>query len=147
MSKSSTANSRYCGKPCKDCDGKKGPNQRCDLRCYRCALTFKRRTKQQSHARRVQSTYGITGAEYALLLASQDGRCALCRRARGTVKRLAVDHDHALEQDNKATRESVRGLLCGPCNDILGHARDEPAFFERAADYLRHPPAQRVLNE
>lgn len=85
----------------------------------------------------VQKTYGLGEGDYARLLAYQAGRCWICRRATGATKRLAVDHDHKTEK--------VRGLLCGPCNQLLGHVRDDPEVLIRAAQYLLHPPAQRAL--
>lgn len=75
--------------------------------------------------------------DYDRLYAAQDGRCAICRRATGKTRRLSVDHDHATGK--------VRGLLCRPCNQMLGHARDEELFFMRAWLYLNDPPADSVL--
>jgi hypothetical protein len=107
----------------------------------RCATHHRKRTraaKLAAHSRRVEAIYGITGEQYAALLSYQGGRCAICQRATGASKRLAVDHDHATGK--------VRGLLCGRCNrDVLGHLRDDPAALRRAADYLEKPPADQVL--
>nr|WP_279494490.1 endonuclease VII domain-containing protein [Actinocrispum wychmicini] len=87
----------------------------------------------------MQATYGITAEQYAALYTLQGGRCAICRRATGRGKRLAVDHNHATGE--------VRGLLCKPCNrDVLGHLRDDVSAFERAIAYLTDPPALRMLN-
>lgn len=36
-------------------------------------------------------------------------------------------------------------LACGPCNKLLGHLRDDPAAFRRAAHMLEDPPAVRAL--
>lgn len=80
------------------------------------------------------ATYGLSEGDYEALYAAQDGRCAICRRATGRVKRLAVDHDHKTGK--------VRGLLCGTCNKMLGHARDEPEFFTRGREYLLNPPME-----
>lgn len=44
-------------------------------------------------------------------------------------KNLDVDHCH--------DSGKVRGVLCNPCNVILGHARDRPDLLESAAKYLR----------
>jgi hypothetical protein len=41
----------------------------------------------------------------------------------------------------------VRGLLCTPCNKMLGHARDNTRMFARAIEYLVNPPAQKVIYE
>lgn len=102
----------------------------------RCAEHARARRKALSEARwgaRILSTYGITPEEYWALYEAQGGKCYLCQRATGARKRLAVDHDHATG--------FVRGLLCSPCNKILGHARDEQSFFLRAVAYLNNPPA------
>jgi hypothetical protein len=55
------------------------------------------------------------------LLASQDGRCAICRSACGTGRRLAVDHDHATGR--------IRGLLCFRCNTSLARYEEYAAEF------------------
>lgn len=90
-----------------------------------------------NHEKRVAETYGLEPGQYDLLLAAQDGACAICRRKPG-AKRLAVDHDH--------TTEEVRGLLCKACNrDVLGHLRDDTEALQRAIEYLNDPPARRVL--
>jgi len=69
------------------------------------------------------------------LLRAQDGKCAICgvseghRSRRGTVCRLAVDHDH---QTGK-----VRGLLCNNCNRGLGRFKDSVENLEAALRYLK----------
>ncbi|MEU7570352.1 endonuclease VII domain-containing protein [Micromonospora sp. NPDC049240] len=136
---------RHRGKPCADCGKKKGPNQQTDLRCYRCGLAKRRERRDRAHAGRVEQTYGITGDEYLTVLAHQGGRCAICRRAKGLKRKLAVDHDHALEKE-KGSRASVRGLLCSPCNSVLAHFRDDIEALLRAIEYLRNPPAREALN-
>ena len=63
------------------------------------------------------SSYGLGGADYAVLLATQGDACALCFRpfdAEGC--RPVIDHDHH--------SGVVRGLLCQGCNLRIG-------FFER----------------
>lgn len=75
--------------------------------------------------------YGLTSEEYWKVYEYQGGKCAICQRATGKRKKLSVDHDHSTGE--------VRMLLCTRCNRMLGHLRDEPEAFERAADVLRHP--------
>ncbi len=78
--------------------------------------------------------YGITSEDYAHLLKSQNGLCAiydtpetaLCND--GSVRALAVDHDHVTE--------IIRGLLCRDCNLLLGKARDSIALLRTAIAYL-----------
>lgn len=93
----------------------------------------------RSHAKRVESTYGITGEQYWSLHEFQGGKCAICQRATGKTRRLSVDHDHATGK--------VRGLCCRPCNDMLGHLRDEIEAFERGAEYLRTTPAKQFFGD
>lgn len=88
--------------------------------------------KAANHEKRVQETYGLQRGEYAQLYQFQGGRCAICRRATGASKKLAVDHDHQTGE--------VRGETCSTCNRMLGHARDRIDFFERAISYLKYPP-------
>lgn len=106
----------------------------------RCATHWreeKKRRKEMAHENYVGKTYGLTSGQYDTLYAAQLKTCAICLRATGKTKRLAVDHDHATGE--------VRGLLCGPCNSMLAHARDSDMFFYRAANYLQRPPARRIL--
>ena len=91
---------------------------------------------------RVENVYGLLPGDYQGLHQWQGGRCAICQRATGRSKRLAVDHNHRLED---LGRVSVRGLLCSTCNQMLGHARDDVQFFVRAARYLLEPPAQKYF--
>lgn len=131
-------------RPCKDClklvelgELTKLPNRKIvpdsGGRCMTHWRAEKLRRKAAAHEKRVQNTYGLERGEYAQLYEFQGGRCALCRRATGASKRLAVDHDHATG--------AVRGLCCGVCNKwILGHARDSIAFFRRCIRYLDSTP-------
>jgi len=75
--------------------------------------------------------FRITPEQFDAMLVEQRGVCALCDRPERTLaKRLAVDHDHATSV--------VRGLLCGPCNVVLGYIENE-RWFARASAYLaRH---------
>lgn len=75
--------------------------------------------------------YGMTIAEFDALSETQGGRCWICE---GEPKgRLHVDHCHKTDM--------VRGLLCGPCNRMIGLAKDRTDVLERAIQYLERPPA------
>lgn len=106
----------------------------------RCATHHRSRrhtTKDKAWALRILQKYALLASEYWAIFRHQGEVCAICRRARGVVKKLSVDHDHETG--------FVRGLLCGTCNSMLGDARDDPEFFDRAAAYLRDPPAFHVI--
>lgn len=130
-------------KECKDCKAEgittkreaKFPGPRCTTH----HRAFKKAQKARQHDRMVQTTYGLAPGDYERLLASQGGRCAILGcRATGQTKRLAVDHNHVTGE--------VRGILCGPHNQLIGYNRDNPDTFRSLADYLENPPARRVLN-
>lgn len=71
--------------------------------------------QRRSHLKRM---YNITPEQYDEMLHAQDGTCALCRQPSGN--RLHVDHDHCCCPGKKSCGDCIRGLLCGPCNRLLG---------------------------
>lgn len=102
----------------------------------RCATHWreeKDRRKDSAHEKRVQKVYGLGPGDYERIFNHQFGSCYICTRAKGVARKLAVDHDHKTGL--------VRGLLCGPCNKILGHLRDDPVMAYRVVNYLLQPPA------
>lgn len=138
--------SQWTGRLCVDCGKRKGPKQAHEKRCYRCGLAEKKASKERAHRARVALNFGLIGDAYDLLYEAQGGRCAICRKATGKTKRLAVDHDHKCCPGRTSCGLCVRGLLCGPCNTYLGRMGDNPETFIRAADYILNPPARAVLN-
>ena len=78
---------------------------------------------------------GMNGLDdYDLMLAKQDGVCAICKRQNtttrnGQIKRFAIDHCH--------NSKEVRGLLCAFCNALIGYARDNIQTLEAATAYLK----------
>lgn len=128
-------------KACKDCGSTTRVLNCPGPRCVTCWRIVVHERKEAAHGQYVDRSYGISAAEYKILYDAQGGRCAICRRATGKTKKLSVDHDHKTGE--------VRGLLCNPCNryGIGIMARDNPEVFDRAAAYLRNPPARDVLRE
>jgi hypothetical protein len=69
--------------------------------------------------------YGLTERELAAMEAIRDGCCDIC----GQSARLIVDHCHKTSV--------VRGLICQPCNVLIGRKRDRrPEWFLKAYRYL-----------
>lgn len=86
------------------------------LMCIRCRwLAF------ESTARK----YGLTLEDYAWLEYGQNRCCASC----GDQVELVIDHNH--------TTGKVRALLCGSCNRLIGHAKEEIARLTAAIWYLQ----------
>lgn len=118
------------------------PGPRC-VTCWRAEI---KRRKTASHRAMVARTYGVDKSFYDLLYEYQGGKCALCQWATGKTKRLANDHDHACcPGPTNICGECLRGLLCGPCNEIIGRWGNNPDTFLRGFRYLIDPPAQRLM--
>lgn len=99
------------------------------------------------HWRKQQNLYqyGMTLGGYVELYEAQDGRCAICLRELRlevrTVDHLTknlvghVDHNHKC-CDKGACERCRRGLLCGNCNNLLGHAKENISVLQSAIEYL-----------
>jgi hypothetical protein len=86
------------------------------------------------------AAYGLTPNDYEALLVIVDHRCPVCLRPFSSERFPNIDHDH------------VTGLCFGPlCRrenfDLFGIFGRDPEFYERAAAFLRNPPAARLPGE
>ncbi len=100
--------------------------------CRSCASRKnKARKPPGSHREIVLKRHGLTLEDFERMSITQGGKCAICGTTTpgGNGKHLAVDHDHITGE--------VRALLCGHCNQGLGHFKDNPNRLEAAARYLR----------
>lgn len=92
-----------------------------------------RKPKQQLYARiKWLTKYSLTLETYGQMLLQQGGKCAICTNTFGDQK-PNVDHCH--------TTGKVRGLLCSPCNIVLGYVEKTektPNFYLRFVEYLKH---------
>ena len=138
---------------CKDCrawsasTGQPVPKRPATYPGPRCASHYRqklRATKTTAHEAYVQRTYRLGPGEYAELYEFQGGVCWICRRAKGTSKKLAVDHDHKCCPTTPTCGNCTRGLLCGPCNKLLGHVRDQWETLQRGVSYLIAPPYRQM---
>lgn len=78
----------------------------------------------------LKARYGITLQQKNELLSSQGECCAICQSpSAGSGTGWHLDHCH---DSNK-----VRGVLCAPCNIMLGGARDNVETLARAISYLK----------
>lgn len=77
----------------------------------------------------LKKKYGITLAEKDALLLKQGG-CAICKSGDpGSSMGWHLDHCHESKK--------VRGVLCAPCNIMLGGAKDNSDTLESAISYLK----------
>jgi hypothetical protein len=136
-------------KRCVDCPtGSKREAKYPGPRCHTHHFLKKREAKEQAHRASVTRRFGFqdrTG--YDRLYKAQNGRCAICRRATGRTKNLAVDHDHKCCNGPTSCGDCIRGLLCSTCNQFLGHIRDDANAFARGIAYLNNPPAREMMKE
>lgn len=72
--------------------------------------------------------YGLTVEQYDLIRASQDGRCGICSKPFSLRRHPCVDHDHATGL--------ARGLLCPPCNQLIGYLHENTRWLRRALSWL-----------
>lgn len=104
-----------------------------------CKLCFKqwqqsdigRKTARKAH---LAQKYDITLQQYDEMLKEQNNCCVICGIGvencdKGSGNHLVVDHCH--------TTNKVRGLLCNPCNLLLGYAKDNVAILQSAINYLK----------
>lgn len=123
-------------------------------RCVTCLRKKKLTRSESSHTRRMQAEYKLSPGEYKMLYEAQGGMCYTCgpwTGNRGLSKRLSVDHDHSCCPKPPICGKCIRGLICSPCNELIGRVGDSAGHaFERLqayVDYLKNPPAQPLLNE
>jgi hypothetical protein len=102
----------------------------------------KSRIKEYGRLYRLFVKYGITVADYDDLFDRQKGLCAICKEPPSPTNTrsgvLHVDHCHASGK--------IRGLLCFPCNTMLGSARDSVIRLKAAIAYIQEVNSPFVKN-
>lgn len=88
--------------------------------------------RDQSYLRK----YGITHKQFVEMRKAQGDRCAICGGRVPRVSLWVLDHCHETGL--------VRGVLCRPCNALLGNAADDPAILDAASKYIRASDAYKV---
>ena len=100
---------------------------------YRGTCKDCRSLEHSGHAgrqRKLKKKYGITHDDYLAMLEEQNGCCLGC----GAIAKdqpygvLDVDHNHKTGK--------VRGLLCNPCNRLLGLSGDSASVLLSLVSYL-----------
>ncbi|MBW7970952.1 endonuclease VII domain-containing protein [Bradyrhizobium sp. BR 10289] len=113
-------------------DEEKRQRNRDYQRKYRSLNLEKVREYDRARIRKrdLKKLYGLSLDDFQRLLSAQDFKCAIC--SADTPRRAgsdwAVDHCHSTGR--------VRGILCHPCNTMLGLARDNPLTLSKAIQYL-----------
>lgn len=85
--------------------------------------------KKEHYPNHLRSKYGIIQYEYAIVFKKQEGKCIGCYAIEGLKNhRLFLDYNHITGK--------IRGLLCGCCSFLIGHAKEKPEVLRRLANYL-----------
>jgi len=102
------------------------------------AITAEAKRRHNLYAR-----YRIREDQLVELHNNQDGRCAICHvelcialDTEPNAFKACVDHDHVSGH--------IRGLLCSPCNIMLGRAQDDPIVLESAILYLHNSSVSKL---
>ncbi len=87
---------------------------------------------------RLRRVYGISQAEFEARLAGQGNACAICGKSFDgvNIRDIHIDHDHSRGE------KFVRGILCGPCNRMIGMCEDNVNILQEAIDYLKWAVAE-----
>ena len=102
-------------------------------RCKPCHQEYKANnptTSRNRKAEKLKLRYGLTYDQWEEMREKENYSCMICNITEEELgRKLDVDHCH--------NSEKVRGVLCNPCNTLLGHARDNISVLEAAVHYLR----------
>lgn len=86
---------------------------------------------KKDRKKNLKQNFNITLEDYNFMLIKQDYKCAIC----GSKSSGRKDHTNFNVDHNHLTGK-IRGLLCGPCNILLGNANDSPQIIQSAITYL-----------
>jgi hypothetical protein len=104
------------------------------------------RTPKKRLEQHLKYKYDLTMNELIDTLKNQNGKCAICadilpdllvyNNRRG---KYAIDHNHETGK--------FRGILCLPCNSMLGMSKDSAVLLRKAASYLEDKGSYHGLHE
>jgi hypothetical protein len=141
-------------KSCKDCRSTTRKLPYPGPRCTTCNRIRKKELRTKNHSSRMYKLYTLSDGEYDQLYVAQGSLCYTCgpwTGNRGISKKLSVDHDHNCCPAPPICGKCIRGLICGPCNSLLGQIGDSKGHaverLQKLIDYIQNPPAQKLLEE
>jgi len=131
-------------KVCKHCEQEKGISEfylfkdswtdkkYLSARCKPCHQKYKKTNKNTTKNRKAEKLklrYGLTYEEWENIRSNENYQCMICGVSEEEMdKKLDIDHCHSSGK--------VRGVLCNPCNRMLGNAQDNINILKAAIEYL-----------
>lgn len=109
--------------------------------CIECSKikqkkSWESRTPKKRLEQHLKFKYNLTMGDLVAALEEQGGGCAICLDTlpdllvyEGRRRGYAIDHNHETGK--------FRGVLCLPCNSMLGMAKDSEGLLISAANYLK----------
>jgi len=91
---------------------------------------------ERRRAARLKHRYGVTPEWYDAKMLEQYGCCAICGAIPDGKLRFSVDHDHKCCPGRKSCGKCLRGILCQPCNAVLGFVDSHPDWMEKAQAFI-----------
>lgn len=86
----------------------------------------------------LQRRYNISFYIAQELYEKQDGKCAICGIQIPFITDPNKSRSNWAHIDHNHVTNEVRGLLCPPCNHLLGNCNDQIYILQKAITYLRH---------
>ena len=94
-----------------------------------------RDNKEKVARQRRNYRHGITQQWFDSKSEEQQNRCAICgKRFEDTPH---IDHNHECCPKLKSCEKCRRGLLCAPCNVMIGMAQESIEVLSNAIEYLK----------
>lgn len=90
---------------------------------------YREQGKQKRTDYLLRQKFNLTLEQYEVLLAKQNGTCAICSVTHSHGRKLSVDHCHKTGK--------IRGLLCAQHNTALGSFKDDINDLYKAIEYLK----------
>lgn len=87
------------------------------------------KARESDIIRRCRKAGFLSQAKYIIQLSKTQTHCLICKRHKDICGVLNVDHNHETGK--------FRGLICGNCNIMLGHSKDNIDTLLEAIEYLK----------
>jgi recombination endonuclease VII len=96
---------------------------------------YLKENKEKVNRRVRNRRHGITQEQLDVKMAEQNNCCAVCGKEFQETPH--IDHNHACCPKLRSCDKCRRGLLCAPCNVMIGMAQESIEVLTNAIQYLK----------